>query len=157
MWISQGEFWDFGQYIYGFEHNRQNEPGGSVGHAHLFPSIHMTTQPHSPPDPAGPQEHTSLSQLFEALSRPPRRRVLTALARENPNDGAEFAPVDFTSSQRRDEVLTGLHHLHLPKLDAAGFIEWDADSETITHGPRFDEIEPLVELLVANRDELPAE
>nr|WP_161493145.1 hypothetical protein [Natrarchaeobaculum aegyptiacum] len=49
-----------------------------------------------------------------------------------------------------------LHHAHLPKLDEAGFIEWNPDSKTITCGPRFDEIAPLVELLVDHQSELPA-
>ncbi len=49
-----------------------------------------------------------------------------------------------------------LHHTHLPKLDEAGFIEWNPNSKTITRGLRFDEIAPLIELIIANRDELPA-
>ena len=111
---------------------------------------------HSPRAPTVHRERAALDELFEALSKPPRRRVLTALADANPRDEAEFAPGDVASDERRAAVVTRLHHTHLPNLDEAGFIEWNPDSETITRGPRFDEIAPLVELLVAHRDELPA-
>jgi len=58
--------------------------------------------------------------------------------------------------QVADGVLR-LHHVHLPKLEAAAFIEWNVDSQTITRGPRFDEIAPLLALLLATRDQLPAD
>ncbi|MCW8172003.1 DUF7344 domain-containing protein [Natrialba swarupiae] len=74
----------------------------------------------------------------------------------NPRGEAEFVPGDFTSDGRREDVLMRLHHTHLPKLDEAGFIEWNPNSKTITRGLRFDEIAPLIELIIANRDELPA-
>ncbi|TYL39126.1 transcriptional regulator [Natronococcus pandeyae] len=115
----------------------------------------MTDHSYSSREPTVQRERASLDELLEALSKPPRRRILTALAEANPRDEAEFAPGEFTSAARRQELLTRLHHTHLPKLDEAGFIEWDPDSKTITRGPRFDEIAPLVELMIAHRDELP--
>ena len=112
---------------------------------------------HSPRDPTVPRERAILDELFDVLSNPPRRRILTALADANPRDEAEFVPGDFTSDERREEALMRLHHTHLPKLDEAGFVEWNSHSKTITRGPRLDEIAPLVELLIAHRDELPAD
>ncbi|SDD41371.1 transcriptional regulator [Natrinema hispanicum] len=111
---------------------------------------------HSPRDQTVQRERPTLDEFFEVLSKSPRRRVLTALVDANPRDVAEFAPADFTNDERREDVVTRLYHIHLPKLDEAGFIEWDSDSETVTRGPRFDEIAPLVELLTAHPDELPA-
>ncbi|TYL35963.1 transcriptional regulator [Natronococcus pandeyae] len=81
---------------------------------------------------------------------------MTALADANPREEAEFVPGEFTSDERPEDVLARLHHTHLPKLDDAGVIEWNPDSKTISRGPRFDEIAPLVELMIAHRDELPA-
>jgi len=111
---------------------------------------------HSPRNPTIQQERATLDELFEVLSKPPRRRILTALAAANPTNEAEFVPRDFTGDERGEDILMRLHHTHLPKLDEAGFIEWNPDSKTITRGPRFDEIAPLVKLLVANCDEFPA-
>lgn len=66
----------------------------------------------------------------------------------------------FASSRLGDEepdiLKTRLYHSHLPNLAEKGYIEWDADSELIRRGPHFDHIEPLLDLLVEYREELPA-
>lgn len=111
---------------------------------------------HSPRGSTVQRERATLDELFEVLSKPPRRRILTALADANPREETAFVPQDFTHDERREDVLARLHHTHLPKLNDPGFIEWNPQSKTITRGPRFDEIAPLVELLIAHRDELPA-
>ncbi len=41
----------------------------------------------------------------------------------------------------------GLYHRDLPKLADAGYIEWNVGSDTISKGPKFSEVEPLVRLL----------
>ncbi|MGM0718738.1 MAG: DUF7344 domain-containing protein [Halobacteriota archaeon] len=48
-----------------------------------------------------------------------------------------------------------LTHNHLPKLVDAGYIQWDRDTGEISKGPRFNEIEPLLELIENHADELP--
>ncbi len=48
-----------------------------------------------------------------------------------------------------------MQHVHLPKLEEYGFIEWDRDSHEVRKGPKFNEIQPLLELLVSHSDELP--
>ncbi|MFO7926030.1 hypothetical protein [Natronomonas sp.] len=50
-----------------------------------------------------------------------------------------------------------LFHNHLPKLADAKYIEWDREAGTISEGPRFDEIKPLLELLEPHVDEPPAD
>ncbi|RQG95496.1 DUF7344 domain-containing protein [Natrarchaeobius chitinivorans] len=112
---------------------------------------------HSSHDTTVQRERATLDELFDVLSKPPRRRILTALADTNPSEDAEFVPRDFAPNGRREDVLPRLHHSHLPKLDEADFIEWNPHSKTITHGPSFDEIEPLVELMIDHEDELPAD
>ncbi|WP_394351193.1 hypothetical protein [Halorubrum sp. JWXQ-INN 858] len=39
------------------------------------------------------------------------------------------------------EVEAELRETHLPRLDAAGYIEWDPETGTISKGPRFGELE----------------
>lgn len=99
---------------------------------------------------------SSLDEAFDMLSHPVRRRILTDLARENPQDDDELSPDDFvTVDERLNEFLASLRHTHLPKLADSGFIEWDRESGTITRGPRYNQIAPLVELMIAHEDELP--
>jgi hypothetical protein len=49
-----------------------------------------------------------------------------------------------------------LRHNHLPRLEDAGYIEWDREAETVSRGPAFDEIEPAIRLLSANPERLPS-
>jgi hypothetical protein len=117
----------------------------------------MADKSDSPPDPAGGKRST-LDQLFNALSHPYRRRILTAIATTNPRGEDDFTPAEFAGDDEKLEVfLTALHHNHLPHLDEAGFIDWDRETQAIRRGPRYDEIAPLVELMIAHEDELPAD
>lgn len=100
----------------------------------------------------------SLSELFEMLSHAYRRRILTAVGRANPHDEDDL-PSE-TSPGEDDEAALALlrqqlYHVHLPKLDDAGFIDWNRETGIIRRGPRFEEIEPLLRLMNEHRDELP--
>jgi hypothetical protein len=46
-----------------------------------------------------------------------------------------------------DEDLLRARHVHLPKLAACDFVEWDRDGEFVRKGDRFDEVRPALELL----------
>ncbi|MGA9401220.1 hypothetical protein [Haladaptatus sp.] len=45
-----------------------------------------------------------------------------------------------------------MQHVHLPKLEDYGYIDWNRISEQVTKGPQFDEIKPLLTLLVENQE-----
>lgn len=49
-----------------------------------------------------------------------------------------------------DEERIRTHCVHLPKLVEYDFVNWDRSTNFVTRGPRFDEVEPLLEL-VADR------
>jgi len=55
----------------------------------------------------------------------------------------------------QDLVVYRLVHNHLPRLEKAGYIEWDQDTGTISEGPNYDEIKPLLDLMENHADELP--
>lgn len=50
-----------------------------------------------------------------------------------------------------------LSHVHLPKLEDSGLIEWDSEAGTVSRGPAFEEVEPVLRLLAANADRLPGD
>lgn len=101
----------------------------------------------------------SLDSVLDAIANKYRRRLLVALLEHNPQDDDD--PQIPANVKFEDEDLESLQiqmtHTHLPKLEDAGFIEWDQETNTVRKGPRFDEIQPLLELMHNHADELPDE
>jgi len=102
----------------------------------------------------GPRTIT-LDRLFTVLSAAPRRRIVTALLddRSRDVDGLVVA----VDPEERSRTMVSLHHVHLPRLDDAGVVEWDPDAGTVSRGPAFETILSVVELLDDHREELPGE
>lgn len=102
---------------------------------------------------AGPPTHDTVEEysmspsqidgIMDVLSSQVRRCVLIAFL-----EGISETDIE-TLRQRAGVEDAGkvLHHVHLPKLAHAGYIEWDRDSNVVARGPRYNEIEPLLELL----------
>jgi predicted transcriptional regulator len=93
-----------------------------------------------------------VDEVLDIMSKRHRRLILLLLKRgtiETTNDAI------VRGGSERDGSNVQLTHNHLPKLEDAGYIEWDRETDEITKGPRFDEIEPLLELIEDHADELP--
>jgi len=99
----------------------------------------------------------SFDAMLEAVSDVQRRKLLVALLEHNPQDDSPVVVVDDESESEAVERLVTMTHVHLPKLEDHGFIEWDRDRNEVSKGPAFEEIRPLLELLVEHEDELPAD
>lgn len=98
-----------------------------------------------------------MDTVMSALANRYRRRVLVALLNHSPqhDDGPQI-PADIGLPDEDTETLgIQLWHIHLPKLEVAGFIEWNQDTSSIRRGPRFDEVRPVLELMQNHADELP--
>jgi len=54
-----------------------------------------------------------------------------------------------------DSLRVELYHQHLPLLAENGFVEWNRNPLTVTHGPRFEEIGVLFEALHTYAEQLP--
>ncbi|MCO8245159.1 hypothetical protein [Haladaptatus sp. AB643] len=85
-----------------------------------------------------------LDVVMELLADHRRRHVLYCLRSSDcPLDSERLAEriVDLDDRTTRDkrEILIELRHNHIPKMDAAGVIEWESD------GIRFDGSETLIE------------
>lgn len=94
----------------------------------------------------------AIDSMMDALRSPTRRVVLRALLGDNTGIG-------ITTLERRIENENArfrLVHKELPKLANSGYIMWDRDAGTISRGPKFSELEPLVELLKKYRTEISA-
>lgn len=89
-----------------------------------------------------------VSQIFTVLRHPARRRILLTLDRQSEFEEMEFRPADFVPNNAEQERFhRELYQVHFPKLEDSGFIDWDRDRDRITHGPRFGELHPFLDLL----------
>ena len=96
---------------------------------------------------------TSFDTHLDALGHVDRRRLLLALL--NAEEAALPIELDQPEYETADrDVLVSFHHSHLPKLEDLGFVDADPDQHSVTRGPRFEEIKPLLEHLDTHRDRL---
>lgn len=100
-------------------------------------------------------EKISFDDAMDALADVQRRKLLVALLEHNPQDDAPVVIAGSASESDALERLVTMEHVHLPKLDDYGFIEWDQETHEVMKGTNFDEIRPLLELLDSHEDELP--
>lgn len=115
------------------------------------------------------------SALFELLAADHRRRLLILLCEtdsiqipeglltrgtrartnESPQEsGHEETAIQHTPTEE-DALEVQLVHCHLPKLEDADAIKWDRETQTVTRGPAFAELEPFLSLLIGNADKFP--
>ncbi|MBX0297136.1 hypothetical protein EGH23_19860 [Halomicroarcula sp. F27] len=95
--------------------------------------------------------------MLGALADVERRKLLFELLTDGPR-AEPFTIADGGRSEGKSRSNgVRMYHVHLPKLADYGLIEWDRENDEVRRGPNFDEMRPLLELLVANEDELPAE
>ena len=106
--------------------------------------------------PRQSKQTDDLGELLKLLSHPHRRRIITRLHDRNPRNEDEFDLEELAGDDELENETIALIHNHLPKLAEAGFINWDQEQRTVTRGPRFEEIAPLIDLMVNHKDELPA-
>jgi len=104
------------------------------------------------------------SKVFGLLTSDRRRRVLLLLCEEESvsvpdavqtrGDGARPST---KGGRARRQATIRLYHADLPKLAAADLIEWERGSETVRRGSRFEEVEPMLNVLSDNAACVPQE
>lgn len=94
-------------------------------------------------------------EVLDALSHPIRRRLLFSLYKRG-QDASEL-PLQQVSGLafEGENIQDKLYHVHLPKLEDKGYVRWDSDEYTITQGPEWNQIEPLLKLVYNHLNELP--
>lgn len=109
-------------------------------------------------DTVSSAETTGLDEVFGVLSQRQRRQLLTELYTRYPDDGEVYDQETLAAEAAAVDIETvPLEHIHLPKLADAGFIDWDRTRQVVRPGPRFDEIAPVIELLLRHRHQPPAD
>lgn len=83
-------------------------------------------------------------RALQMLSAPERRLILLHLFTGTLENESEL-PIPTTDPVG---VKTDLRHNHLPKLNAAGYVEWDQSTGDLARGPQFSDVEPFLDLLV---------
>lgn len=89
-------------------------------------------------------ENTSeilLDDVMSCLSNETRRGILAALRATDPGEGVDESALD-TRTTEVSAVAT--RHVHLPKLEEAGLVEWDPDDTVVFRGPNFEEAVQLL-------------
>lgn len=117
----------------------------------MFPQV--TTMQH------GAHEQTvRIGDQFAVLRHPYRRRILAELADHDPLTETELNPVTLASHEMEPKhAALQLHHSHLPMLSEYGFIDWNRETGDVRRGPKFVEIQPLLQLLEEHQVELPVD
>ena len=101
----------------------------------------------------GVEHEEQFDQVLDALGHQYRRRLAIRLLEHNPLDTRT------ASKATTDADIDAIErvHVHLPKLEAAGYITWDRESGTVEKGPRWEEIASVVSVLQMHEDELPGD
>lgn len=103
-------------------------------------------------------------RLFDALADRKRRQLLLDLFDDEPRPVTELSSTsreilaahdaylaEYLSSSMDiadvDKEAVRVHHVHLPKLVAYRYVEWDEDARVLTRGADYDDLRPLLELL----------
>jgi hypothetical protein len=95
----------------------------------------------------------SLDAKLQVLSDSRRRCVVRELAAHRPDECPSSASLVPTEADNRTAARVNLQHVHLPKLEDGGFVEWDAAADTVQRGPAFEELLSLLEAMSDHEDD----
>lgn len=98
-----------------------------------------------------------LDDIFEIMANEHRRRLLSELSTSSSQAEATVTvPTDVVREPNEvEQVRIELYHNHLPKLVDMELIEWYNRPREVQTGARYEEVQPVVELLENHAEELP--
>lgn len=93
-------------------------------------------------------------EIQRVLSDPLRRCVLrTVVEHDEPIELDTLGTETIMEVEEWKAHQIALYHIHLPKLDDHGLIQWDREDRIIEEGDRFDEARPLLDSLGPDSDD----
>lgn len=103
----------------------------------------------------GTPNRNETDDALTAMSHSFRRRLLFELYEEVNRTGGKRVNYDHIELFRSKSARLELFHNHLPKLESEEYIGWNKAERTIRTGPRWGEIEPLLDVIHMHLNELP--
>lgn len=85
---------------------------------------------------------------LDVLAHPERRRLLAALLETGPATEVPVAP----ERDAGDALRIAMHHVHVPKLVAAGVVVRGERPQHVRRGPAFDAVVPLLRATAGDGD-----
>lgn len=88
-----------------------------------------------------------IEDYLRALMDEHRRKLLLVLVNRNEHEGVS---VPETVAQDGDDLTTlriEFHHMHLPRLEELGLVDWNRETDVVTRGANFETLQPLVEFV----------
>lgn len=92
------------------------------------------------------------SVIFELLQKPIRRQLLWSLHNQKTDEKLDSRQA-LEEEPITDEKKIALQNIHLPKLEHYNHVV--VEGFMISRGPDWDTIEPVLSVLLRNKDELP--
>lgn len=86
-----------------------------------------------------------IDEYLRVVANQNRRRLLQNLINQDEDEELSVPEAVVQGEADPKTVRLEFYHRHLPKLERLGLIDWDRDTDTVTNGPNFGEIRPLIE------------
>lgn len=93
------------------------------------------------------RESIVLDGFAECMGHEHRRKILFLLYQSGEGERLRVPEDLLNQDLDRERFVLELSHSHLPKLTEAGLISWDRERGEISEGDKFEEMEPLLEVL----------
>ncbi|TYL38429.1 transcriptional regulator [Natronococcus pandeyae] len=90
---------------------------------------------------------SSLDAVLDVLTDRHRRRLLVALLEHDSQTRSNVQIPDdiIVGDEELERLHVQMYHVHLPKLEAAGLVEWDRTTNEVQRGPQFETVRPLLD------------
>lgn len=85
--------------------------------------------------------------ILAVLASEPRALTLNDLTKTIVKHNHQ-ASITEIANEEINQIQLSLHHLHIPKLEQCGVIEYDPDRQLVEPTAQFDEWEPLISTIV---------
>lgn len=91
---------------------------------------------------------TEWGNVFAALQNEHRRRLLLSLSKRGPQDD-RITNLEriYDGQSDYERFKTNMYHKHLPMLSDRGYVKWNQNDHEVACGQRFEEIEPVLDLI----------